>query len=85
MVFVYVLRSREKNVRYVGITAKLGPRLRTHARGATRGGQQLGKFELIHQEEFSTYADARIREKYLKSGQGREWLDAYFGRAADHR
>ena len=79
MVFVYVLRSREKNVRYVGIAAKLGPRLRTHARGTTKGGQQLGKFELIHREEFSTYQEARTREKFLKSGQGREWLDEKFG------
>ncbi len=80
MVYVYVLRSRVNGLRYVGITAKLGPRLRTHARGTTKGGQQLGEFTLIHREEFPTYVDARRREKYLKSGQGREWLEAKFGR-----
>ena len=78
MVYVYVLRSLEKGSRYVGITASLGPRLRTHARGTTKGGQQLGTFELIHREEFSSYQEARAREKFFKSGQGRAWLDLCF-------
>jgi putative endonuclease len=87
MVYVFVLRSREKGIRDVGITAGLGARLRAHARGGTKGGQHLGKFELIHRKEWPTDADARVREKYLKSGQGREWLDAKFGRheAPDRR
>ena len=79
MVYVYVLRSLEQGTRYVGITSELGPRLRTHARGASKGGQQLGRFELIHREEFPDYQAARVREKFLKSGMGRAWLDSIFG------
>jgi predicted GIY-YIG superfamily endonuclease len=60
------------------ITARLGARLRTHARGSTKGGQQLKRFELIHREEFQDHAAARKREKFLKSGQGRAWLDEHF-------
>ena len=81
MIHVYVLRSLENGKRYVGITANIRARLRTHAQGPTRGGQQLGNFKLIHRERFSTYTEARAREKYLKSGSGRQWLDAQFGRA----
>ena len=81
MIHVYVLRSLENGKRYVGITANIRTRLRTHARGTTKGGQQLGKFKLIHREPFPNYAEARRREKYLKSGSGRQWLDTQFGRA----
>jgi putative endonuclease len=82
MVYLYVIRSREHRKRYVGIAADIGLRLREHARGGTKGGQQLGRFELIHRETFSSYAEARKREKFLKSGQGRRWLDERFGQMA---
>jgi predicted GIY-YIG superfamily endonuclease len=32
-------------------------------------------FKLIHAEQFTDYKNAREREKYLKSGAGRAWLD----------
>ena len=79
MITPYVLRSVEHGTRYVRITSQLGPRLRTHARGASKGGQRLGSFELIHREEFPDYKAARVREKFLKSGAGRAWLDSVFG------
>ena len=82
MVYVYVLRSLENGTRYVGITSQLGPRLRTHARRASKGGQQLGRFELIHREELPDYKLARVRERFLKSGTGRAWLDSLFGSKA---
>jgi putative endonuclease len=80
MVTVYVLRSLTRGIRYVGITSQIGTRLRAHARGESKGGQQLGPFELIHREEFPSYQEARGREKFLKSGIGRQWLDDTFGR-----
>jgi hypothetical protein len=30
---------------------------------------------VLHTETFSDYTSAREREKFLKSGQGRKWLD----------
>ena len=83
IICVYVIRSLENGKRYVGIAANVGSRLREHARRATKGGQQLGRFELLHREAFESYAEARVREKFLKSGQGREWLDAKFGSLAE--
>jgi len=35
----------------------------------------LGDFFVLHTETFSDYKSAREREKFLKSGQGRKWLD----------
>ena len=41
--------------------------------GRTKG---KGPFELVHHEEFATKQEAVVREKFLKSGQGREFLKA---------
>jgi len=42
---------------------------------ATKGGQLLGDFIVLCTEEFPDYKTAREREEFLKSGQGRKWLD----------
>ncbi len=75
MVTLYVIEGVENRKRYVGITDNLGERLKKHRTGTTKAGIMLGKFNLIHTETFDTYQEARIREKYLKSGRGREWLE----------
>lgn len=79
MVHVYVLQGAGGK-RYVGITNNLERRLKEHYSGNTKGGQIIGEFQLIHKEEFREYAVARTREKYLKSGIGREWLDKIYPR-----
>ena len=73
MVIVYVLQG--KNKRYVGITNNLARRLAEHRAGHTKGGQITGQFKLLHTEEFPNYIAAREREKFLKSGKGREFLN----------
>ena len=30
---------------------------------------------MVHEEKFADHEAARKREKFLKSGQGRKWLD----------
>jgi putative endonuclease len=77
---LYVIRSTENGRRYVGITHDLPQRLRSHRKKASKGGQLLGSFALIHREEFPSYETARAREIFLKSGQGRKWLDAQYPR-----
>ena len=74
-VTVYVLLGASGK-RYVGITNNLARRLREHASGGTKAGQILGSFTVIHTEEYPDHATARQREKFLKSGQGRKWLDS---------
>lgn len=77
MVTVYVLQGAAK--RYVGITEDLDRRLKEH-RAGSHSGALIGDFILIHTEMFEGYASARQREKFLKSGKGREWLNQLYPR-----
>jgi putative endonuclease len=70
-----VLRSLVDHDRYIGLTSDLDRRLKEHDRGHTQSTKARAPFELLHKEEFSSLKDARKREKYLKSGAGRRYLD----------
>ena len=74
MITLYVLRGKTGK-RYVGITNNLPRRLNEHRSKSSKAGQLLGDFFVLHTEEFSDYDRARSRERFLKSSQGRQWLD----------
>jgi len=75
MVYLYVIQGRATDKRYVGITNDLDRRLKEHRGLKSKGGQILGgDFFLLHSESHEDYVQARIREKFLKSGKGRELL-----------
>ncbi len=74
LIILYVLKG-ESDKRYVGITNNLERRLTEHRNKSTKGGHILGKFDVLLTEEYPDYKSARNREKFLKSGQGRSWLD----------
>jgi len=74
VVTLYVLRGKTGK-RYVGITNDLPRRINEHRLKKSKGGQILDDFVVLHAEEFPDYNTARRREKFLKSGQGRKWLD----------
>ena len=84
-VTVYVIRGTASGRRYVGITNDLPRRLREHGLRSTKAGQFLGHFELMYQESLPDYKSARSREKFLKSGQGRKWLDELLPRSGPAR
>jgi len=71
---VYVLRSLKNGRLYTGSTNDLQRRMEEHARGKTVYTRHAGPFELIFREEYATRLEARRRELFLKSGQGREEL-----------
>ncbi len=73
-VTVYVLEGLESGKRYVGIAEDLQGRLMDHRSGRTKGSQLIGDFRMIYTERHESYAEARDREKFLKSGKGRAWL-----------
>jgi len=76
MFTVYILRSFKNNKRYIGQTSKDAlKRLSEHNKGYNRWTKQNGPFKLVYCEEYETRTDARKRENFLKSGQGRKWLD----------
>jgi putative endonuclease len=76
MITLYVLKGKSGK-RYVGITKDLPRRLHEHRLKKSKGSQVLDDFFLLRTEEFDDYKAARIREKFLKSGQGRKWLDEW--------
>ena len=76
MFHIYVLRSLKNNKRYVGFTSKdPSVRLKEHNSGTNAWTRQNKPHILILLEAFKSEAEARAREKFLKSGQGRKWLD----------
>ncbi len=85
MITLYVLENLQRNKKYVGITNNLSRRIKEHQSSRTKAGQLLGQFELVHTESFIDYKTARIREKFLKSGQGRVWLNQNVTRACAPR
>ena len=76
MFIVYVLRSLKNNKRYIGQTSKdVFKRLSEHNRRCNKWTRENGPFRLIRFEEYSLRSEAIKREHFLKSGQGRKWLD----------
>ncbi|HXN65063.1 MAG TPA: GIY-YIG nuclease family protein [Candidatus Acidoferrales bacterium] len=74
MFYVYVLRSSTTGRHYTGFTADLTQRLGQHNAGITKSTKNRGTWTLEYQETYPTRAEAMKREKFLKSGQGREEL-----------
>ena len=85
MFFVYILRSETSGKFYTGQTNDLNRRLLEHNdpshNSAKYTTKNKGPWVLIYQEEFPARSEAMNREKWLKSGVGREWIHAQFGRA----
>ena len=76
MNYVYVLRSKRDLKRYIGLTNNLQRRLNLHNNGKVQATKNRIPFELIYYEELEDRIDAAKREKFLKSGKGREFLNS---------
>ncbi|QJP34402.1 GIY-YIG nuclease family protein [Nonlabens sp. Ci31] len=72
--FVYVIRSDVDGRLYKGLSKDVNQRLVWHNQGKTRSTKGYRPWKLIYTEELLSLEDAREREKYFKSGQGREEL-----------
>ena len=76
MFYIYVLKSQRNDKRYIGFSSKFPEqRLNEHNAGTNSFTRQNKPWILIRQEMFATKSEALRREKFLKSGQGRKWLD----------
>jgi len=73
--WVYILRSEKINRRYVGHTDDLDTRLARHNSGLVFATAPYRPWRLMHTERFSTRSEAMARERFYKSGKGRELLD----------
>ena len=74
MFYVYAIRSRTRNYIYVGLTHNVQKRYSQHNNGLNRTTKPYAPFDLIWSCAYPTRAAARKKEKYLKSGVGKEFL-----------
>jgi len=75
MYYVYVIKSQSHDTRYVGTTDDIYKRLNEHNLGKCRYTSGRRPWRLIYKEKYPTRGEAMKREKFLKSGQGRKFLD----------
>ena len=76
MFTVYVLKSLRNSKRYVGFTSRdVNLRLHEHNSGYSTFTSQNGPFVIVYTKVYGSKLEAGKREKYLKSGQGRKFLD----------
>jgi putative endonuclease len=74
MFYAYVLKSEKNGRHYYGSTNDLERRLEEHNSGHTRSLRFIRPLKIIYFEEFSTLIEARKREKFFKSGKGRQFI-----------
>ena len=72
--FVYAISSCKFSYTYVGHTKDLKQRMSEHNKGKTRSNKAYKPFNLVSFEDYKTRLEAVKREKYLKTGSGRELL-----------
>lgn len=75
MSMYYAVRKME-NDGITGFSQDLRKRFSEHNEGKSAYTKGRGPFELIYYEAYKHKEDARSREKQLKSGQGKAYLQA---------
>ena len=74
MYFVYAIRIVKKKYIYVGLTNNPDRRIAEHNLKKEKTTRLLTPLKAILIEKYGTRLEARKREKYLKSGIGKEYL-----------
>ena len=72
--YVYVLRSEVNSRLYTGSTNNLDRKLEEHNSGSSKYTRLTKPFNLVYYEQYSTRTEAVRRERYLKTGKGRDEL-----------
>ena len=76
MYYTYLAKSLKNEKIYVGYSAKSPiERIKEHNSGSNKWSKQNGPFALIYYETYYCDKDARQREKFYKSGFGRQIRD----------
>jgi putative endonuclease len=75
MFYCYVLRSQKTGRRYVGSCENLTARICRHNAGESKATKHGLPWVLVRSESFASRSEAAQRERYYKTGKGREELD----------
>jgi putative endonuclease len=73
--YSYVIRSLKNEMLYKGSTQNIQNRLQYHNLGKVTFTSKFTPWELVLSESFNTRAEATKREKWYKTGVGREWIN----------
>lgn len=71
--FVYVLQNDGGKL-YIGQTSDVDRRLIEHNELGNGYTSKFRPWKLVHLEKFSSRKEAIVKERYLKTGIGREWI-----------
>jgi putative endonuclease len=74
MVSVYVIQSKKDGTWYTGMALDANRRLHEHNSGKNRFTKGHMPWHIIYFETHTDWASGRIREKYLKTASGKNWL-----------
>ena len=75
MYYVYILQSQKDLGFYTGLAKDISRRLREHNSGQVKPTKGRRPLMVVHTERAMTLSEARNREKFLKTGAGREFRD----------
>ena len=78
--FVYVLTSLKDGKLYTGFSSNPERRLKEHNSGKTTSLFKRRPLMIIYKEECVNELEARRRERFLKTGQGRKFLKSVLSR-----
>jgi putative endonuclease len=74
MYYVYLLKSGWDGHLYIGYTKDLRKRFQDHQNGKVPSTKSRVPLELVFYESYKSMADAKRREKYLKTSKGKSSL-----------
>ena len=74
MHYTYVLFSGKDGRWYTGSTGDLKLRVKEHSQGRVQSTRHRRPLHLVYYEACLAEADARRRERYLKTGRGKKYL-----------
>ena len=74
MQYTYVLRSLKSGRLYTGYTSDLRKRFSQHNAGKSFYTKRDTPYSLIYYEACYNEDDAKIRERYLKTGMGKRYI-----------
>ncbi len=78
MFTVYVLKSKNADWFYVGMTSDFERRLSDHNRGYNLSTKAKAPFILLFTELYNSSSEARNREKFLKNASGKRFIRDFF-------
>jgi putative endonuclease len=74
MYYVYIIESEQKEELYIGYTENLKRRIKEHNNGESSSTKRYMPWKLIYYEACLNKDDAKRREGYLKTSQGRRMI-----------